>query len=105
MTQLTSETEQHFQKSFNENPEYIFLSPGRINLIGEHIDYNDGYVLPAAIDKYICIAISLSGSDKCTIAAKDLNETFEFDLKGEIEPVEQTWANYFDKKPKQNKRF
>ena len=95
MQQLITDTAQYFNESFNGEPDHIFLSPGRINLIGEHIDYNDGFVLPAAIDKYVSIAISVSGSDKCTIAAKDMEETFEFDLKDEIVPVTQCWANYF----------
>ena len=95
MQQLTAETAQYFEECFKQKPEHIFLSPGRINLIGEHTDYNDGYVLPAAIDKYVCIAISNSGSDKCTLAAKDINEIVEFDLADEIVPIEQTWANYF----------
>lgn len=95
MTKLITETEQFFKQCFDEQPKYIFLSPGRINIIGEHIDYNDGFVLPAAIDKYVCIAISESGSDDCIIEANDLNEKYEFDIKDEIVSVNQNWANYF----------
>ena len=95
MTKLITETEQFFKQCFDEQPKYIFLSPGRINIIGEHIDYNDGFVLPAAIDKYVCIAISESGSDDCIIEANDLNEKYEFDIKDDIVSVNQNWANYF----------
>lgn len=95
MQQLTAKTTQYFKECFKEEAEYVFLAPGRINLIGEHIDYNDGFVLPAAIDKYVCIAISRSQSDECTIVSKDLEETFEFNLGNEILPVKQLWANYF----------
>jgi galactokinase len=55
---LIRDTTLHFESVFQKKPEFIFLSPGRINIIGEHIDYNDGFVLPAAINKYICFAIS-----------------------------------------------
>ena len=52
---LIQHTTEHFEKLFHNQPEYIFLSPGRINIIGEHVDYNDGYVLPAAINKYVSL--------------------------------------------------
>lgn len=55
-TQLIKTTTAFFEKSFGNSPQKIVLSPGRINIIGEHIDYNDGFVLPAAIDKVICFA-------------------------------------------------
>ena len=50
---LIKNTSRFFQETFGTTAEKTVLSPGRINIIGEHIDYNDGYVLPAAIDKII----------------------------------------------------
>lgn len=91
---LIQSTTEHFEKLFHNQPQYIFLSPGRINIIGEHVDYNDGYVLPAAINKYVCIAISPSKNSKCKIVAKDLNEVFEFDLKDTLVPNSIMWINY-----------
>ena len=91
LIQLTSE---HFEKSFHDKPQYIFLSPGRINIIGEHVDYNDGFVLPAAINKYVCIAISANKTSKCKIIAKDLNEIFEFNLEDNLVPNVEMWINY-----------
>jgi galactokinase len=91
---LIQNTTEHFEKLFHKQPEYIFLSPGRINIIGEHVDYNDGYVLPAAINKYVCIAISPSKNSNCKIVAKDLNEVFEFDLKDTLVPNSIMWINY-----------
>ena len=44
-----------FAQQFNEAPLFVIASPGRINLIGEHVDYNHGFVLPAAIDKYMYV--------------------------------------------------
>lgn len=49
--ELVALCNQQFNEKFGENPQKIVLSPGRINIIGEHIDYNHGFVLPAAIDK------------------------------------------------------
>ncbi len=91
---LIQHTTSHFEKLFQKKPEYIFLSPGRINIIGEHVDYNDGFVLPAAINKYICFAISKNYSSECAIIAKDLNEAYKFDLNDELQPVDKMWVNY-----------
>jgi len=91
---LIQETTTHFEKSFQKKTEYIFLSPGRINIIGEHIDYNDGFVLPAAINKYICFAISKNDTSECTIIAKDLNETYKFDWNDKLKPIDKMWVNY-----------
>ncbi len=91
---LIQNTKEHFEKLFHNQPISIFLSPGRINIIGEHVDYNDGYVLPAAINKYVCIAISPNKNSSCKIVAKDLNEVFEFDLKDTLVPNTIMWINY-----------
>jgi len=91
---LIEQTSGHFEKMFLTKPESIFLSPGRINIIGEHVDYNDGFVLPAAINKYICFAVSKNTSSECTITAKDLNETYLFDLNDDLKPIDKMWVNY-----------
>lgn len=91
---LIHNTTEHFEKTFQNKPEHIFLSPGRINIIGEHVDYNDGFVLPAAINKYVCIAISSNKNSDCKIIAKDLNEVFEFNLKDTLVPNKTMWINY-----------
>lgn len=80
-----------FRKRFNREP-LIVSSPGRINLIGEHTDYNEGFVLPAAIDKRIIYAIALNGTDTCTAHALFNNETASFALDS-IEPG-GGWINY-----------
>lgn len=91
---LIQYTTKHFEKLFQKKPKYIFLSPGRINIIGEHVDYNDGFVLPAAINKYICFAISENENSECVLVAKDLNEAYSFDIKDQLQPVEKMWVNY-----------
>ncbi|MBF6640563.1 galactokinase [Flavobacterium sp. J49] len=91
---LIQHTTEHFEKTFQKTPEHIFLSPGRINIIGEHIDYNDGFVMPAAINKYICFAVSKNSDSHCTLIAKDLNEAYKFDLNEDLKPIDKMWANY-----------
>ena len=91
---LVQNTTAFFEKSFGSAPQKVVLSPGRINIIGEHIDYNDGYVLPAAIDKVICFAFAKNDTQKSRIVAIDLNEDFEIDLTQEIVLSDVVWTNY-----------
>ncbi|QSB27243.1 galactokinase [Flavobacterium sp. CLA17] len=91
---LIQDTTAFFEKSFGSSPQKTVLSPGRINIIGEHIDYNDGYVLPAAIDKVICFAFEKNNTKKSKIIAIDLNEEFEVDLTQEIKLSDVVWTNY-----------
>ncbi len=70
----------------------MVAAPGRINLIGEHVDYNEGFVLPAAIDKQLLFAIAPNDSDRCSIYAADFNETTAFSFS-ELKPGNQ-WVNY-----------
>ena len=59
ITQLHGDLLKVYKEEYsNEEPNIFAFAPGRVNLIGEHVDYNDGFVLPAAINKYICFAIS-----------------------------------------------
>jgi len=71
----------------------LYTSPGRINLIGEHTDYNGGFVLPGAIDKAMYCEIKPNGTDRIRAYALDLNESSEFGLKEEDKPGQQ-WACY-----------
>lgn len=92
-TDLISTIKKSFVTKFNNEPLMIF-SPGRINIIGEHTDYNDGFVFPAAIDKGIVAAIAKSDSNLSTIYAEDKQKTLEFSLK-DIKPCAQgSWENY-----------
>jgi galactokinase len=91
---LIQNTVAFFEKSFGSSPQKTVLSPGRINIIGEHIDYNDGYVLPAAIDKVICFAFEKNNTKTSKIIAIDLNEEFEIDLTQEVKLSDVVWTNY-----------
>ena len=81
-----------FQELFGAGSE-LFASPGRINLIGEHTDYNGGFVFPGAVDKGIVAAIRLNGTDKVNAYALDLGEQSTFGLNEEDKPKEG-WACY-----------
>jgi galactokinase len=83
-----------FKTHFNEAPKIVVRAPGRINLIGEHTDYNGGYVLPAAIDKAIYFAVSPREDDECHFIAHDLNESFTVNLKKLAFSKTHGWANY-----------
>lgn len=89
--QLVADLQQLFREKFSADP-VVYFSPGRINLIGEHIDYNDGYVLPAAINKGVYYAIAPNNSDTCNFYSADFNEGFSVDAR-HIEKAEG-WKNY-----------
>ncbi|WP_436415631.1 galactokinase [Petrimonas sp.] len=82
----------YHEKFGNDTPE-VYTSPGRVNLIGEHTDYNGSFVFPGAIDKGMIAAIRLNGTDKVRAYAADLNEHSEFGFNEEDLPKEG-WAKY-----------
>jgi galactokinase len=91
--EMIKELKKVFQQNFQTEP-LIVRSPGRINIIGEHTDYNEGFVLPAAIDKAAYIAVSLRDDDEIHLVAMDLNENFSVNLK-DLKPVgDVSWPNY-----------
>jgi len=92
-TKLINEVKTKFIETFNAYPLLVF-SPGRINLIGEHTDYNDGFVFPAAVDKGIAAAIQKSDSGYCTAIALDLDDKIEFELDKLKSSKEGRWENY-----------
>lgn len=77
---MISQVKEKFRQHYKQEP-LIITSPGRINLIGEHTDYNEGFVLPAAIDKKIVYAIALNGTDTCRAFALFNNEEASFSLQ------------------------
>lgn len=81
-----------FRKLFNQDGDF-FTSAGRINLIGEHTDYNGGFVFPGAVDKGIMAEIMLNGTDKVCAFSVDIDEYVEFGLNEEDAPT-QSWARY-----------
>ena len=90
---LLKEVKLSFTKYFATDPLMVF-SPGRINLIGEHTDYNEGFVFPAAINMGIALAIQKSDTESSKVHALDKKEIYEFSLNN-IQPVKDgSWRNY-----------
>lgn len=84
-----------FKENYNENP-LIIKAPGRINLIGEHTDYNEGLVLPASIEKGIYFAVSANNIEAIKIEAfLSQPEKIEFALNGTHKKFKSFWGNYF----------
>lgn len=93
MNSLVDTLRETFVDSFQQKP-LIVRSPGRVNIIGEHTDYNKGFVLPAAIDKAAYIAMSLRDDDQIHLRAMDLDDSFSTRV-ADLKPVsEVSWPNY-----------
>ena len=82
-----------FSKHFSQPAECFYASPGRINLIGEHTDYNGGFVFPGAVDKGMIAAIRPNGTQTVHAFSIDLNDEAAFDLNDEQGP-KASWARY-----------
>jgi len=84
-----------FVKQYVSQPEIFVQAPGRVNLIGEHTDYNDGFVLPVAIDKCISVAARKRNDSNVILHSLDFDRTVEFTLD-DIQPSESVdaWSNY-----------
>src|SRR5881397_2287748 len=83
---------QKFQSLFG-GQQLLVKSPGRVNIIGEHTDYNNGFVLPAAIDKAIYVAVSSRPDDKIQLYSQEFHQSFESTLQ-ELKPTDNVWPNY-----------
>ena len=83
----------HSEK-FGGAPAAAAYAPGRIEVLGNHTDYNEGFVLSAAISSGLCAAAALRGGQKCFLAALDLGETAEFELPVNGPLEKPHWANY-----------
>ena len=83
-----------FERVHGKQPDFIVQAPGRVNLIGEHTDYNDGLVMPAAIDRYIWFAFGLSERAATHITALNLKESVEIPLFSEVHNESNHWSAY-----------
>jgi galactokinase len=84
---------QAFRRKFGEAPAIVVRAPGRINLIGEHTDYNEGFVLPAAIDRALWFAVSPRNDHRLQLQALDLKEEFQGNLT-DLQKSQLGWPNY-----------
>lgn len=95
LQELAQQTAADFQKTFNREPQWIAAAPGRVNIIGEHTDYNDGFVFPMAIECYTVIAAAPNGSDKITLRSASGSGVATVDLAQPLKPGPKGyWANY-----------
>lgn len=83
-----------FQQMYGAPPEVVVRAPGRVNLIGEHTDYNDGFVLPAAIDRAISYAGRRRADRRVCVYSNDFKASVEFDLDDIQKASEHTWSNF-----------
>ncbi len=92
----TEDLKQLFEKTFGKSDEQlrVFFSPGRVNLIGEHTDYNGGYVFPCALDFGTNLVIRKNNSDKLHFATTNFSERGEISLNTELKKDDSKWFNY-----------
>lgn len=86
--------EERFREVFHRDPEVVARAPGRVNLIGEHTDYNQGFVLPAAIDRYVYYAGGKREDRKVRALSIDFQDCVEFDLDRPQKDDAHPWSNY-----------
>lgn len=91
---LANAIKHHFATEFGESPAYIVRAPGRVNLIGEHTDYNDGFVMPLAIDRATWIALRPRADSKVNTISLDMGERREFALDDLPRPEAVDWIDY-----------
>jgi galactokinase len=91
---LRSRVVAEFTRAFGAAPARLFAAPGRVNLIGEHTDYNDGFVLPCAIDRFTLVAARPADGSRIEAIAADLDSADAFNLSVPIARSDQPWANY-----------
>lgn len=92
---LVKDAVEAFKQQFGQTPEYAAFAPGRVNLIGEHTDYNNGFVLPFALPHRTVIVASLTKNEECRIASTSKpHELVSFKANKDLSKGEPAWANY-----------
>jgi len=86
--------DQAFRRLFDSDPEVVVRAPGRVNLIGEHTDYNEGFVLPAAIDRYVWFAGRRRQDRTVRAHSIDFADAVEFSLDRIEKDAAHSWSNY-----------
>src|SRR5215475_6474275 len=85
---------EEFQKRFQKKPDHIFFSPGRVNLIGEHIDYNGGKVMPCAISLGTYLVIARNSDDQFRFRCLNFPEVADIHLQSSYSKTGKEWFNY-----------
>ncbi len=91
---MATRAAQLFARCFGHPPRWLVAAPGRVNLIGEHTDYNDGFVLPMAIRRYILMAADTNTRRQVTLHSETTGETATFGIRPKVERGEPGWSNY-----------
>ena len=95
LNELARQIALDFKQTCNREPQWIVAAPGRVNVIGEHTDYNDGFVLPMAIDRYTLIAAAPNGTTQITLRSSAGQGQARVDLTSPLQPgAKGDWANY-----------
>ncbi|MCX6926662.1 MAG: galactokinase [Verrucomicrobia bacterium] len=97
LNELARTTTAQFNRTYGRPPRWLAAAPGRVNVIGEHIDYNDGFVLPMAIDRYTVIAAapSTDGANKIQLSSTLGDGAVSVDLSQPLKPAPKgAWSNY-----------
>ena len=103
--ELTARVSEQFTQTYGRPPRWIAAAPGRVNVIGEHTDYNDGFVLPMAIERYTVMAADFAlaapnpakageGGSSCSIFDAHFKETATIDVSVPVTRGEPKWSNY-----------
>ena len=88
-----SNIEERFLARFTGTPR-VFRAPGRVNLIGEHTDYNDGFAMPAAIEFYCWVAVGARSDRKLSIYSHEFSATAEVDFSTNSISPTKSWSDY-----------
>jgi galactokinase len=94
LDELLAQTDTDFRARFGRPAEVVAAAPGRVNLIGEHVDYNDGFVLPAAIERYALAAAARRPEPVLHLRSDAMPEAVAVRLDEPLRPLEPRWANY-----------
>jgi galactokinase len=98
LDQLAKDAEGEFARRFGRPPRWVAAAPGRVNLIGEHTDYNDGFVLPMAIDRYVVVAADRApdGAAKARLYSAALDQEATVAVEAPFAPGAVAWARYVE---------
>ena len=91
--QIITETMQYFTRRFDSNPECTCAFPGRINLIGEHLDYNRGMSISCGINRWISVSVSKRADDKIIVRSENLESEFIFSIDFK-DNTQELWHKY-----------
>ena len=91
---LAEQISEVFEQRYGRRPSYIAAAPGRVNLIGEHTDYNEGFVLPMAIERYTLVAADRADHGTARIFSQTMSDNATIGLDGSLEGDQPGWAKY-----------